>query len=131
MTSKHVSQVQEYGYTVLKRGISDQTVKKIKEEVLEIRERRWHKSQLAGYPKRENGSVFGLQNESLFLLRQMFSNSQVTQILINLLNDPWYRAIDADRPNYISRNGVRAQSSGKEGLYITLVLHLHSVGYRI
>ena len=118
MIAKHVSQIRDYGYTVLKHGVSDQTVKKIKEEVLEIRERRWQRSQSAGYPKRENGSVFGLQNESLFLLRQMFSNSKVTQILIALLNDPWYQAIDANRPNYISRNGVRAQSSGKEGLYM-------------
>ena len=119
---EHINEIKENGYTIIRNATPPDLTNRLLKTVIEIREKRWAIAEEHGYPTRANGCVFGLQNESLLLIRTMFSHPITTPIAINLLNDSWYKAIAPDRPNFISRNGIRAQSSGKDGL----VMHIDS-----
>ena len=61
--------------------------------------------------------VWASKRKSVSIKKKTFSHSATKPMLINLLNDPWYRAIEANRPNYkCRRNGIRVQTAAKEGL---------------
>lgn len=126
----HIREIQQNGYTVIKNVNNAEVTRKLLTTVLEIREKRWSIAKEKGYPTRKNGCVFGLQNESLFLVRTIFSHPITTPIVTKLLNDSWYKTIPSDRPNFISRNGIRAQSSGKDGLFMHIDSFIPGTGKR-
>jgi len=64
--------------------------------------------------------VWNLQNKSYALLELLFDSPALESILMHFLNDRWYRAIAADRPNYIMRAYV-----ARSGL-TPLPLHIDS-----
>lgn len=128
--AKHIHEIKELGYTTIKNGNSDALTRELLNIVVQIREKRWSIAKKKGYPTRQNGCVFGLQNESLFLVQHMFSHPITTPIVSDLLNDRWYKAIPPGRPNFISRNGIRAQSSGKDGLFMHIDSFIPGMGKR-
>ncbi len=65
--------------------------------------------------------LYNLQNEEVMFLRQCSRNPLVMEILRGLLNDPYYKQISQDRPNFILR-AVGGRSSGDS----TLPLHIDS-----
>ena len=112
----HTKNMIDNGYTIIRAANSPGVVDKIKGEIKKIRGVKEARNIKENPEWRTEESLFGLQNESLFLLKKTFSHSATKPILINLLNDPWYRAIEANRPNYKCRNGIRVQTAAKEGL---------------
>ena len=44
------------------------------------------------------------QNKDPWFLEVMFADPTVEALLVRFLNDPWYRQIPQDAPNYILRN---------------------------
>lgn len=65
--------------------------------------------------------VWNPQNKDPYFLEMMFFSPAVEALLIHFLNDPWYRQIPQDRPNYILRN-LLARSSADE-----LPMHIDSL----
>jgi hypothetical protein len=64
--------------------------------------------------------VWNLQAKDPLFLEMLFASDALEAILIRMLNDPWYKAIPEDAPNYVLRNYV-ARSSAK-----FLPLHIDS-----
>lgn len=58
--------------------------------------------------------VWNLQNKDSLFLDLLFEEPLIERILMRLLNDPWYRAIPDDAPNYIMRAYIAR--AGMDGL---------------
>lgn len=65
-------------------------------------------------------TVYNLQNKDIFFLRMLFGPNILQDILIQFLNDPWFRQIPPGEPNYLLRSFI-ARSSNKR-----LPMHLDS-----
>lgn len=73
------------------------------------------------YLNQNQSMVYNLQNKDLYFLQLLFGSTVVHDTLKHYLNDPWYKPIPPDEPNYILR-GYIARSS-KE----SLPLHIDSL----
>jgi hypothetical protein len=86
--------------------------------------REWHERQTLtdNLPRlvRDTPQIWNLQAKDFFFLELLFEPTEVEQLLIACLNDPWYSAIPADAPNYILRAYQARSSAGR------LPLHLDS-----
>jgi hypothetical protein len=65
-------------------------------------------------------TVYNLQNKDIFFLKMLFDGRMLQEILINFLNDRWFRQIPEHEPNYLLRSFI-ARSSNKR-----LPMHLDS-----
>jgi hypothetical protein len=70
---------------------------------------------------RGHNVLYNLQREDLIFSRAFTRNPLIMKILCGLLNDPWYRQIPRDQPNFILR-ALAGRSSGKT----PLPLHIDS-----
>ncbi len=80
--------------------------------------------------------VWNLQNKDFAFLELLFAHEDVTRILVRCLNDRWYRAIEADHPNYILRAYVARSGLGPLPLHIDSFIpyrgeHIQSMQYSI
>lgn len=62
--------------------------------------------------------VWNLQRVHPGFLDTLFSSRLLTEVLVHFLNDPWYRAIPADEPNYILRSFAGRTSRERMDLHI-------------
>lgn len=113
--------VLENGYTVIKNAIASSVVeellRKIKKIISNRKERATDKTSIEGV-----GYLTDLQNEDVMFIKVVFGEPVLRSLLIELLNDPFYRNIPKDKPNYVFR-GIRALDSVAKGL----PLHIDSV----
>ena len=65
-------------------------------------------------------TVYNLQSKDYYFTHLLFKPHVVERILIHYLNDPWYKQIPQDKPNYLLRSYI-ARSSNKE-----LPMHIDS-----
>lgn len=65
-------------------------------------------------------TVYNLQSKDCYFTHLLFKPRVMERILIHYLNDPWYKQIPQDKPNYLLRSYV-ARSSNKE-----LPMHIDS-----
>ncbi len=126
---EHTKNMIDNGYTIIRAANSPGVVDKIKREIKIISDVK-QADNIQESPDWGSHSSFGIQNESLFILKTMFSHPVVKPILTNLLNDPWYRAIESNRPNYKCRNGIRAQTAPKEGVHLHIDSFIPGSGKR-
>ena len=70
---------------------------------------------------RDQFAIYNLQNKEHFFLKLLFKSADIEDALKHFLNDPWYKPIAADEPNYILR-GYTGRSSN-----VSLPLHIDSM----
>lgn len=67
---------------------------------------------------RESPILWNLHCKHPYFLEFLFSSNEIEKILMQLLNDPWYKRIPADQPNYILRQYVARSSVDPLSLHI-------------
>ena len=67
---------------------------------------------------RDQDLVYNLQNKDPFFLELLFEPPILEAILKHFLNDPWFRAVPKDDPNYILRAFVARSSRGRLPMHI-------------
>ncbi len=67
---------------------------------------------------RDTPQLWNLQSKDIFFLDLLFEPREVEELLIACLNDPWYRTIPEDAPNYILRAYQARSSAGALPLHI-------------
>lgn len=70
------------------------------------------------YLNRNQSIVYNLQNKDSYFLKLLFASPEVENILKHYLNDPWYKGIPTDEPNYILRGYVGRSSKESLPLHI-------------
>jgi len=117
---QHLRNLNAYGYTIARSYMSTATVSALLDKTWRYYEEAKH-LEYAGRPERDSRDlrVYNLQNKDLAFI-DVLGAPFVRQTMIELLNDPYYRWIPADKPNYILQN-FNARSSGN-----ALDLHIDS-----
>lgn len=109
------------GYTVIKNAIDSHIVEELLLKLKHVIGLR--KQQANDEPSEEGYGYFtDLQNDEVMFIKVMFNQPILRSLLIALLNDPFYRNIPKDKPNYIFR-GIRTRDAVAKGL----PLHIDSV----
>lgn len=113
-TEKLVNEIYEQGFTIIKGALDENTVTTLKTRLQKIINK---KLSDPNYPSGDFGYVANLQNEDVYFIKTMFNHPIVKLVLMELLNDRWYRAIPQDKPNYIFR-GMRTRLKEKKPLHM-------------
>lgn len=118
----HFQALADRGYTIIPRAVCASSAGEL---LLNVRRLHAGRRRLpdAAQPFLNRGHevLYNLQNEGVEFLRQFSRNSLVMELLRGLLNDPYYKQIPADRPNFLLR-AMAARSSGNA----VLPLHIDS-----
>lgn len=122
MLKIHIETLKNQGYVLLKNQISPATVKKLL-ELIKYYYRMLPKPSSEGTPYLNKGHeiLYNLQNKDVYFIKEVLSHDLVKNLLITFLNDPWYKQIPKNDPNYIVR-GMVARNGGPE----PLPLHIDS-----
>lgn len=123
---QHIKNIQTYGYTWVKDFIEPDTLQKL-DELVHYHHNLVKDAEYAGRPERDKRDlrIYNLQNKDKLFI-QILTTPFLRKVLIQLLNDSYYRFLPEDKPNYILQN-FNARSSGN-----ALELHIDSriPGYR-
>jgi len=117
--SDPIGQFEEQGYCVLRGVYAPALV----ERALALTNQ-WHARLEPGVAAKQPGLekdqtiIYNLQNKDPFFLEMLFHSEAVAAILTHLLNDPWFKAIPADDPNYILRSFVARSSRAKLAMHL-------------
>jgi len=117
---QHLRNMNAYGYTVVREYITPDTLKTLKKTTdrhyNEVKDTPYH-----GRPARDSRDlrIYNLQNKD-FIYIEILGAPFVRRILMDLLNDPYYKWLPDNVPNYILQN-FNARSSGN-----ALELHIDS-----
>lgn len=118
---KNIQEIREQGYTILPQVFENWQVKYLLELVknhYEITKDQISKD--VPYLNTNQPNVYNLQNKDINFINTLFGLQDVEKILIDCLNDKWYKQIPQDQPNYILRSfGARSSNSA-------LPLHIDS-----
>lgn len=119
----HASQIAEVGYTRIEQGIGKHCAALLLAELKTLLEKQdaFPVSGRVPFLNRGHDILYNLQNKSFLFLSTLLRLGVLRSVLMELLNDSWYRDIPPERPNYILR-GYIARSSGPE----PLPLHIDS-----
>lgn len=100
-----------YGYTVIEQFLEPKAVQELLKTVNNLFDPAKHAT-FSGRPERELGDkfVYGLQKRDLKFI-ELLGHPVLEEILMNKLNDPYYRHLPATVPNYIL-SFYNARSSG-------------------
>jgi ectoine hydroxylase-related dioxygenase (phytanoyl-CoA dioxygenase family) len=116
-----ISRIAERGYAVVPGAVAASDV----EAALDLVTGLWQKRSTEPHPgsyliKSDEPFIWNLQNEGIFPLSLFIDNALIETVLKHFLNDPWYRQIPQDQPNYIMRT-LLARSNVRP-----LALHIDS-----
>jgi len=117
---QHLRNMNAYGYTIEQNFIKPDTLKYLQDTTNrcfdEVKDAKYN-----GRPDRDKRDlrVYNLQNKD-FIYIEILGVPFVRRLLMELLNDPYYKWLPADKPNYILQN-FNARSSGN-----ALELHIDS-----
>jgi hypothetical protein len=112
----HLEALAERGYTVIPGGVCASTAGELLSNVRHLHaERRRVPDNAQPFLNRGHDVLYNLQNEGVGFLQQFSRNALVMELLRGLLNDPYYKQIPADRPNFLLR-AMAARSSGNSDL---------------
>lgn len=118
---KHLRLLDVYGYTRIESALSAEEASDLKDIVLSHFDQQMQ-SQFEGLPSRDSRDlkVFNLQNKDKRFV-DLLCAPELQRILIEKLNDPYYRYLPPEQPNYIL-SYFNARSSGRQ-------LELHNDSY--
>lgn len=117
----YIEQIKKDGYCVIPQVLQPEQVTFLLTQVKNLYEETKDKiSQDTPYLNKNQPNVYNLQNKDINFINTMFGLEDVEKILIECLNDKWYKQIPQDQPNYILRSfGARSSNSA-------LPLHIDS-----
>jgi len=117
----YTDQIKQEGYCILPKVFTPEQVSSLLTLVKDTYQKTKNEiSQDTPYLNTNQPNVYNLQNKDVTFVDTLLGLSQVEQILINCLNDKWYRQIPQDQPNYILRSfGARSSNAA-------LPLHIDS-----
>lgn len=121
-TEQHLKNLRIYGYTQVHQFIDPKTVKRAKDLVEKYYKETKRSLKIKGGradPKIDGKGVFNLQNKDKFFI-DILDHPFLRTVLMAKLNDPYYRFLPPDVPNYIL-GYYNARSSGSK-----LDLHIDS-----
>lgn len=106
-------EIKEKGYTQLKSLISQEDINRIKCSVISLSDNNGNIGSDDGTPYLNQGHkiVYNVQNKDISLYTLFTRNQVIREILIQCLNDQWYKQIPKDKSNYILRSLI-ARTSG-------------------
>lgn len=105
-----IKELEYYGYAIVKNYLSQNHVQKLLELINSIYEKSSH-AEHSGKPERDSDKyVYNLQGKSEKFI-ELLGSDFVESVLKHFLNDPYYRALPAQDPNYIL-SYFNARSSG-------------------
>jgi hypothetical protein len=121
-----IRQIKTYGYGVARQIVSPEIVNDLKLKVNKIATDLSH-VKYSGVPVRDarDGIVYNLQNKDVAFIR-ILSNPAIRNILMTFLNDPYYRFLPPDKPNYILSYYNARSSGNKLDLHIDSYIPAHS-----
>lgn len=120
MKNTHLKNIREKGYTVMPAIYSQNEVNRALQIIRDLNEKK-SEFTTSNLPRLATDPIiWNLQNKDIYFLKLLFQPREVEEILMDLLNDPWYKAIPQDQPNYNLRL-FTARSSKK-----SLALHIDS-----
>ncbi|MBI4354995.1 MAG: phytanoyl-CoA dioxygenase family protein [Candidatus Omnitrophica bacterium] len=118
---QHLKELRVYGYTRIEQFLDTAEVQRLKALVTRSYEAT-RQLQYAGRPNRDAADqvVYNLQNKDKYFI-DILDDPFISRVLMTMLNDPYYRFLPSDVPNYIL-SYYNARSSGER-----LDLHIDSV----
>lgn len=123
----YIAQIDEQGYCILPGVFQAEEMQRARQLVLEWEARM--ASSLASnvpYLNQNQSVVYSLQNKDLFFAQLLFGATEAHRILKHYLNDPWYRQIPAEDPNYILRGYIARSSQDSLPLHIDSLMPYQS-----
>ncbi len=121
-TEKCVAELRDRGYSIIPAFLSDADRSRALKLVKPLYQGAdWARDENNRSLEKNHQFVWNLQNKNKFFIDLLFANPQLDEILKSFLNDPWYRPIPQDKPNYILRSYL-ARSSAE-----LLPLHIDSM----
>ncbi len=116
---EHIKQIEQQGYCVLPQVLNSEQVGR----ALELVQDSYEKSvdtltDLIPFLNRNQPIVYNLQNKDYYFLELLFSAEQGMKLLRHFLNDPWYKPIPPDKPNFIMRSFLARSSNEKLPMHI-------------
>ena len=118
--NKKIKEIEKNGYCIIKNFFPKKKVSKLL-SLVEKNYTKNKKKKYKGVPLRDSNDkiLYNLQNKDYNFIR-ILSDSRVISIAKHFLNDPYYRFLKSNKPNYIL-NYFNARSSGNQ-----LDLHIDS-----
>ncbi|MEA2787506.1 MAG: hypothetical protein QOF71_3610, partial [Candidatus Eremiobacteraeota bacterium] len=113
---RHIREIIEQGYSVVRGAVDARIVKRL----LNLVTQHYAVARKPGdatvpYLNRGHDVLYNLQNLDAFFIKTCFNHPLARAVLMATLNDPWYKQIPQDAPNYILR-GMIARSGGPQAL---------------
>ena len=126
---QHEKNIENYGYTLVPKFIPTDDVELILKRVNHLFSLRDNNG-YSGVPDRDvkDKIIYNLQNKHISFIR-LFMDPFIRNLLIKKLNDPFYRFLPQDVPNYIL-NYFNARSSG-EALDLHIDSHIPAISSQI
>lgn len=117
----YLDQIKKDGYCVLPQILSTNQINTFLNKIKKLyRETKDEICQDTPYLNTNQPNIYNLQNKDIEFIKLLLDNKEIENILINCLNDKWYKQISQDQPNYILRSfGARSSNSA-------LPLHIDS-----
>lgn len=117
MEKRHLDELQLQGYTACKALFDDKTIAQLRDRLLQ------HS------PAKTNAHefIYNLQNKDIFFYTTIVRQPLLRNILLQCLNDRWYKRIPQDKANFILR-GLVGRSSGKEALSLHIDSFIPAAG---
>lgn len=118
--AQHLKNLHVYGYTHIKGGLREGVNQQLKERIDQL----YEQTRIIAYSGRpdrdaEDRMIYSLQNKDTLFI-DILDEPCVRSIVMPMLNDPYYRFLPPDEPNYVL-GYYNARSSGK-----ALDLHIDS-----
>jgi ectoine hydroxylase-related dioxygenase (phytanoyl-CoA dioxygenase family) len=117
----YLEQVKENGYCIISGEFNSKQINELLTSIKDIYEiTKDEISQDTPYLNVNQPNVYNLQNKNISFINTLLGLEKIEKILINCLNDKWYKQIPQNQPNYILRSfGARSSNSA-------LPLHIDS-----
>ena len=117
----YTQQIKEQGYCILPQVFDKNKIDEILIKIKDLYEKTKDEiSQDTPYLNTNQPNIYNLQNKDVTFIELLLGLTEVESILIECLNDKWYKQIPQDQPNYILRSfGARSSNAA-------LPLHIDS-----
>jgi ectoine hydroxylase-related dioxygenase (phytanoyl-CoA dioxygenase family) len=117
----YTQQIKKQGYCILPQIFNISQVEDLLNDIKTLYQETKNKiSQDTPYLNTNQPNVYNLQNKNVKFIDTLLGIEKIEKILIDCLNDKWYKQIPLNQPNYILRSfGARSSNS-------SLPLHIDS-----
>ena len=113
-----ISSIKKKGYYVMKNQFSKHTCNKLLLLTKEIYNSKKKQYRDETYLMKNTDAVLNLQNKDILYIKALSSSKVLEEILKYFLNDPWYRSLNPNYPNYIIRSYAARSSVIKMPMHI-------------